>query len=73
MTVSMPLAFLLVKKSTYVSSQVAKFIKFGKNNDMMLSQKVKDAFEKSNFFGPISTIIDRVMMSNQGKFRQLLT
>jgi hypothetical protein len=54
---SLILGFLLVKKSTYAISQVAKFIKFGKNTEMILSEKVKDAFEKSQFYQVINTLI----------------
>jgi hypothetical protein len=45
-TVAIPLAFILIKKSTIAISQLAKLIKTGKNDEMMVEEAHRTLFFK---------------------------
>lgn len=44
----MRLSYLLVKKATIIISQLAKLMRTGKGFDILISEKIKEGFTKSN-------------------------
>ena len=51
------LSYLLVKKSAYTISQLAKFIKTGNNKEIYISTQFKEFFQKTEAFRDLSEAI----------------
>jgi hypothetical protein len=72
---SLPLSFLLIKKSTSIISQLAKFLETGRGEGLRMDTKTREKLKKYKFFASLEKtiridgiILDSEMKHLQGRF-----